>query len=104
MLAMAASAGPTMSLPAGTNIRVRLAQTLDTKRNHAGDRFTATLDEPLVSGDHVVIPKGTTFYGRVTEAKPSGRLKGRAVMSLRLHSFVLNGRTYEIRSSSAGRS
>src|SRR5882762_10121408 len=86
------------TIPPGTSVRVRLLETLDTNRNRAGDRFTASLDEPVVSGDRVVLPKGTTFHGRIVESKPSGRFKGRAVMSLRLDSFTLNGRSYEIHS------
>ncbi len=88
-----------VSLPAGTKVRVRLAEAIDTRRNRAGDRFTASLDEPLVVGDRVVVPKGTSFYGQVTESKPSGRFKGRAVLALRLDSFELNGQTLEIRST-----
>ena len=91
------------TIPPGTSVRVRLLETLDTKRNRAGDRFTASLDEPVVSGDRVIVPKGTTFHGRIVESKPSGRFKGRAVMSLRLDSFTLNGRNYEIHSNSSAR-
>jgi hypothetical protein len=36
------------------------------------------------------------FHGRVTEAKKSGRLKGRAVIGLTLVSFQLDGATYPI--------
>jgi hypothetical protein len=92
-----------LALPAGTNIRVRLSQAIDTRRNRAGDSFTASLDEPLVIGDHVVVPQGTNFYGHVTRSKPSGRFKGRAVLALKLDSFELNGQTHEIRSTSSTR-
>jgi hypothetical protein len=83
-------------IPAGTNIRVRLAEAINTKRNHAGDRFPATLDAPIVIGSKVVVPKGTPFEGRIVEAKPSGRFKGRAILGLELSSFRLNGRKYRI--------
>lgn len=99
---VAAPAQP-IALASGTRMRVRLSDALDTKRNRAGDRFTATLDEPLVNGDRVVVPKGTTFTGHVTESKPSGRFKGNAVMALRLDSFSMNGRTYQIRSNGSAR-
>src|SRR5262249_54946862 len=89
------------ALPAGTSFRVRLQETLDTRRNRAGDRFTAVLDEPLVEGNRVVVPKGTAFAGHITAAKSSGRFKGRAVMALRLDSFNLNGRMHQIRSNSS---
>jgi hypothetical protein len=92
-----------ITLPAGTRFRVRLLETLDTKRNRAGDRFTASLDEPLVSGDRVVVPKGTVFQGRVDEAKSSGRFKGRAVMALHLDSFTLGGETYLVSSDRSAR-
>ncbi len=92
-----------ITLPEGTSVRVRLLEPLDTERNRAGDRFTASLDEPLVSGDRVVIAKGTTFSGHITQSKPSGRFKGRAVLALRLDSFTMNGQTYEVESTSAAR-
>jgi hypothetical protein len=92
-----------VTVPAGTRVRVRLQEALDTRRNRAGDRFTAALDEPLVSGDRVVVPAGTEFTGHVTRSKPSGRFKGRAVLALQLDSFSENGQTYAIRSMSATR-
>lgn len=94
---------PSAILPAGTNFRVRLQETLDTRRNRAGDQFTASLDEPLVDGDRVVVPKGTMFTGHILEAKPSGRFKGRAVMELRLDSFNLDGQVYQISSTGTTR-
>jgi len=83
-------------IPAGTRIEVRLAQTLDTKYARPGDHFAATLDSPIVSGNQVIVPRGTAFDGIVEESKPSGRFKGRAVLMLRLRSFRLNGVTHRI--------
>jgi len=85
-----------VTIPARTRIRVRLAESLDTRNSRPGERFVAYLDEPIVSGDRVVVPKGTTFEGRVTEAKRSGRLKGRAYLGVTLDSFRLHGATYTI--------
>jgi hypothetical protein len=90
-------------LPAGTHVRVRLAEEIDTRRNRAGDKFTASLDEPLVVGDRVVVPKGTSFYGHVTQSRPSGRFKGRAMLALKLDSFDLSGQTHDISSTSSTR-
>jgi hypothetical protein len=90
-------------LASGTPVRVRLAQTLDTKRNRAGDRFAATLDEPLVIGDRVVVPRGTPFAGHVVTSKESGRFKGRATLALSLDSFHLNGANYPVNTSAPAR-
>jgi len=83
-------------LAPGTSVRVRLAQTIDTKRNRSGDRFSATLDEPLVVGDRVAVPRGTPFEGHVVTSAESGRFKGRAALALRLDSFSLNGVVYDV--------
>jgi hypothetical protein len=88
-----------LDIPSGTRIRVRLGQSLDTKFNRPGEHFVAYLDEPVVDGYRVVLPKGTEFDGHVTEAKRSGRLKGRAYLGLRLDSFQLQGVRYEIRTN-----
>jgi len=97
------SSSENFALVPGSSVRVRLLQTIDTERNRVGDRFMATLDEPLVSGDRVIVPRGTTFSGHITESKRSGRFKGRAMLALSLDSFQMNGRTYPVRTSSAAR-
>ncbi len=44
----------------------------------------------------MVIPRGTPCRGHLVESKPSGRLKGRAVMRLSLDTVELRGRIYHI--------
>jgi hypothetical protein len=90
-------------IPAGTFFDVRLGETLDTKRNRPGDRFTATLFRPVVLDGRTVLPRGTSCYGHLLAAKPSGRFKGRALMSLSLDSFELNGRRFDISTTHVGR-
>jgi hypothetical protein len=86
----------TFNLPAGSSIRVRLNQTIDSRRNRPGDRFTATLNGPILIGGREAIPNGTQFVGHVTDARHSGRFKGRAVVGLTLDSFTIDGEEYQI--------
>jgi hypothetical protein len=87
-------------IPAGTNLHVRLDESLGTEWDHAGARFYATLSQPVVHEERIVLPEGTRFVGHVTESKPSGRLKGRAVLALRLDGLDWRGRTYPVATSS----
>jgi hypothetical protein len=73
-----------------------LGISLDTKYSHPGERFDAYLDDPITSGDIVVVPNGAIFEGHVVEAKKSGRLTGRAFLGITLDSFRLPGATYRI--------
>jgi hypothetical protein len=86
----------TFNIPAGAILRVRIDRTLDTKHNRAGDRFTATLNGPLMVDGKEAIPRGTRFNGHLTNAAHSGRFKGRAVIGLALDSFTLDGENYPI--------
>jgi hypothetical protein len=106
VLALLASAGTTrlqaMEIPQGTTLHVRLIDSIDTRRNRAGDQFRATLDRP-VAFQSTVMPKGAIVTGHITESKPSGRLKGRGVIGLRLDSIEVNRVTYRIHSTMATR-
>ncbi|MBI4458996.1 MAG: hypothetical protein HY648_02920 [Acidobacteria bacterium] len=92
-----------VEVPAGTKLKIRLNQTLDTSRNHAGDRFSARLETPIVMDGEVVLPRGTAFQGHIAAAKPSGRLKGRGYMTITLDSFQLNGQSYRVLPTSQSR-
>ncbi len=96
-------ADPQMLIPSGTRIQVRLNQELDTRRNRAGDRFTASLVAPIEDQGRVLVPQGTVFNGHVTASRPSGRLKGRAVLGVTLDSFEMNGQRYQVETTSSGR-
>lgn len=92
-----------IAIPRGTRLRVRLTRAVDTSVSRPGDHFTATLDNPVLDGARVVIPRGTLFNGHLVSAKPSGRLRGRGILSFTLDSFELGGNTYEIATSSVSR-
>ena len=74
----------TVTLPEGTELKVRTTSTLSTKTNKTGDTFTASLEEPLVEGDWVIAPKGSTVEGRIAEADEGGRVKGVASLAIQL--------------------
>ena len=49
-----------------------------------------------MSGNRVVVPRGTPFEGVVVESKSSGRFRGRALLEVTLRSFRMHGTTYRI--------
>ncbi len=93
-----------VTLPEGTVLTVRLGETVSSKRNSSGDRFTATVEEPVEVGGKVVIPKGAAVSGTVTEAKPLGKIKGAATLRLVLDSVTIKDSKYDIQTSAVARS
>ena len=86
-------------IPAGTVIRVFLGQAVSSKTSQAGERFSASLAEPIVVGNDVVVPKGTNASGKVTEAHPAGRFKGAASLALVLDTLEIHGKPVVISTS-----
>jgi hypothetical protein len=90
-------------LPQGTVLTVRLNEALSSKTNHTGDTFTAVIEEPVEVDGKVVIPKGASANGTVTEAKARGKIKGNATLRLVLDSITIKEKEYDIRTSAVAR-
>lgn len=85
-----------VSVPAGTSLAIRINQHISVKHNHAGDRFTGQVTEPISVNGNVVIPRGTPVAGRIDAAHRRGHFKGSSILELRLTSMELNGSRYAI--------
>ena len=91
----AAPSGPA-TIPAGTLVRVRLSETLDTAHLKSGTYFQATAANDVYLGGVLAIPRGATLQGEVVEAKNAGELGGSAELRLELTGINLEGRMYPI--------
>ena len=85
-----------VTIPAGTVICVRTIDGIDSTQNQGGDRFQASLEEPLMADGNVVVPKNADVYGRLEESKESGTFTGRSELRLELTGIVVNGQTVPI--------
>ena len=82
-----ATPAPPNSLPAGTEFQVRLVQGLTSGKNKTGESFRTVLDKDVVVNGVPVLKRGADVTGTITEAKHSGRVKGKGKMVLTLSSF-----------------
>ena len=91
-------------LPEGTPIPVRLQSTLSSASSHAGDVFSATVDEPIVIDGQTLVAAGTPATGRVLEAKPSASSRGSSLepgyLRIVLVSLNVGGKPVMIETSS----
>jgi glucose/arabinose dehydrogenase len=92
-----------VTLPAGTDLRVRLDSDLGSKVSRAGDSFTATVADDVVSDGQVVIPRGAQAEGTVIDAKPLGRFKGGAALAVRLERVTTRWGSYPVATSTISR-
>jgi hypothetical protein len=80
---------PTLTLPAGVLVTVRVNQWLSSDRNHPGDTFSAILDQPMVVQGWVVARRGQTVLGRVDVAQKAGQGKGVSQLGLEITELTL---------------
>ena len=81
-----------VTVPAGTRIFVRTIDAIDSTGSQAGDRFQASLEEPLMSEGVTIVARDAYLYGRLTQAKESGTFAGRSQLRLELTGIVVNGK------------
>ena len=93
-----------VTVPAGTQLSVRLNDPLDSERNQVGDTFHGTLSAPIVIDGETVIPSGSDVVGRVVNVQSAGRFAGQSLLTLELTSLTMNGRTYNLQTNQWSRS
>ena len=83
-------------VPAETVISVTIDQPVGSKISTPGSAFAATVAAPISIDGRLAIPKGAHASGVVKDAKPAGRFKGGAVLSLTLTNISVKNETYEV--------
>ena len=87
-------------LEPGTVVRIRTTTALSTKTHEAGQRFEASLADPIVVGGREVVAKGAPVTGKIVDADDGGRVKGRASIAIQLTSVNAGGEPVNIATGS----
>lgn len=84
-------------LPAGTRIRVRMDNEINSKVSSVNDTFTTVISEPVKVRDTVVLPIGAIINGRIMQVKraSTGKKNGSLTLSFEMLRFK-NGDKREI--------
>jgi hypothetical protein len=106
----AVAQGDMVTVPAGTNLMVRMLDSVDSSKNQPGSRFTAVLETNLSVNGTNIVPAGNTVYGRLAVAEQAGRATGSSNLQLELTDIVIDGTAYpiytgafEVKGSSSGK-
>ncbi|HLH15675.1 MAG TPA: hypothetical protein VKX45_00570 [Bryobacteraceae bacterium] len=93
-----------VTLPAGTNLVIRMIDGVDSETARPGQTFAGSLDEPVRdSSGGELIPRGADVVLKLVDAHQSGTFTGRAELALNLQSIRVNGRMVDINTQSVTR-
>jgi hypothetical protein len=87
------------TIPADTSITVRMIDSVNSETSRLGQTFMASLDEPIVVRDRVIVPRGADVMTKLVDDEEAGRLQGRTVQTLALVSLNVNGQWIELSSN-----
>jgi hypothetical protein len=90
-----ASSQTTAVVPAGTQISVRMIDSISGQSTATGQRYRASIDDPVVVGDRVVIPRGANCTVQVTQ------VEGGKDLDLKLYDVSIAGKNYAVASDYA---
>lgn len=94
--ALFASAAAPAEIPQGAHVLLRMENSVNTRTAQAGDFVYLRTAVPIANVGEIAVPAGSYVQGVVSEAKRSGRVKGRAQLAIRLESLTLaNGKVYK---------
>jgi hypothetical protein len=85
-----------LTIEQGTQMSVRLIDSIDSEKNQVGDTFHATLNAPLSAEGAEAIPAGTNVTGHVVDVKSAGKFKGQSLVVLQLDNITANGKSYTL--------
>src|SRR5262245_5306914 len=98
VLLLAAAPGlraATHTLPAGTVLPVTFETTASSETSRAEEKVLARLREDVKVGS-ATLPAGSELRGHVISARRSGKVKGRAYLSLSFTEITVHDKTYPI--------
>jgi hypothetical protein len=85
-----------VTVPSGTVLNVRLTQAVDVDTAQTGMTFKALLDDPVMMGGTVVVPRGSAVVLQVAKVEQAGKFKGADKITLKANSIAFGGRRYDI--------
>jgi len=85
-----------ITIPSNTVLDVTLNTAVASDTSRVEQRVNGTVASPVIIDRVTVIPTGSELSGHVTNAKGSGKVKGRAQIGFRFTSLTVSGTTYDI--------
>ncbi len=73
-----------VTLPTGSTLPVRITQTLDSASSQPGDSFSGAVATDIIADHMVLIPRGSSVSGRVTEVHEAAHFKGASLLTVEL--------------------
>jgi len=87
-----ASLNAAVLVPAGTVLTVRTIDLIDVDATNTGMKFHGSLDDPIMLGGDVIVPRGADVIIVASKVQQGGKFKGSDLVELKVHNVSVHGR------------
>ena len=87
------------SIPADTEVKIRMIDAVNSESAYTGQTFRASLDEPIYVDGQAVVPRGADVMTKLVATQQSGKIEGRTALTLALSTITINGRPIDVSST-----
>lgn len=88
-----------ITIPADTRLTIRMIDAVNSDTARLGQTFRASVDEPVYVNGQQVIPRGADVITKLVASQQSGKIEGRAALTLALSSVTVNGQPVDVTST-----
>src|SRR5213594_2476604 len=85
-----------VTIPAGTDVYIRMIDSIDTEQAHPNETFRASLDKPIVVDGQTIIPARSDVFVKVVEAQSAGKLSGTSELKVDLDRLFIGKQSYPV--------
>jgi hypothetical protein len=85
-----------ITVATGTVLSVRLTQAIDVDATQTGATFKALLDDPVMVGGAVVVPRNAAVSVQAVNVEQAGKMKGADKITLKANAIAFGGRKYDV--------
>ena len=90
------SASAEVLVPVGTTINVRIIDAINVDVSQPGQTYRAAIDDPLMMGGKVIIPRGSEVTLQAASVKQAGKFKGSDEISLKINTITVKGKRFDV--------
>src|SRR5438552_1207408 len=85
-----------VTIPAGTDVYIRMIDSIDTEQAHPNETFRASLDKPIVVDGQTIIPARSDVFVKVVEVQSAGKLSGTSELKVELDRLFIGKQSYTV--------
>src|SRR5437773_4501198 len=85
-----------VTIPAGTDVYIRMIDSIDTEQAHPNETFRASLDKPIVVDGQTIIPARSDVFVKVVEVQSAGKLSGTSELKVELDKLFIGKQSYPV--------